>query len=161
MNTTLCEQDGKCIKNASVNHHNKSVHVVEKKFECGICTMKFKTKRDLSGHISKGTHGSYQHDCDMTKNPSKECLEFGAKQCEKFGKLFSVLFPDENITRKQHVFCVVLPKFLRKGTCYRMMKIEQMAEFLHCIYNSLESDRKNQKNRAKRFFGAFKHTRTK
>ena len=93
-----------------------------------------------------------------TKNATTEDLDFGAKKCENFGKLFPVLFPNENITRKHHVLIWTLPKYLKKGTCYRMMKIEQMGdrEYLHCLYNRYENTRKNQKNRAVRFFQCIK-----
>ena len=70
----------------------------------------------------------------------------------RFGIEFPIRFPEENITRKQHVFCIVLPKFILDGTCYKFMKIEQMSEYLHCIYNRLENNRKSEKNRGKRFF---------
>ena len=36
------------------------------------------------------------------------------------------------------------------------MKIEQMCEFLHCLYNKFEKTRKNEKNRGRRFFGCIK-----
>ena len=58
----------------------------------------------------------------------------------------------ESITRKQHVLCFVLPKYIREGTSYRFMKIEQMMEYTHALFNELESTRKSEKNRAKRFF---------
>ena len=32
------------------------------------------------------------------------------------------------------------------------MKIEQMMEYTHALFNELESTRKSEKNRAKRFF---------
>ena len=72
-------------------------------------------------------------------------------QVDRFGELYPVLFPDQTISRKQHVIIFVLPKFLLKGTCYKFMKIEQMCEYLHCLYNSLENTRRTQKNRGLRF----------
>ena len=87
-----------------------------------------------------------------TKNASKDVLEKGAKECIKLGESFPVLFPSESITRKQHVVTFVLPKFLRSGTCYKFLKIEQMCEYLHCLYNGYESSRKNIKYRGRRFF---------
>ena len=73
-----------------------------------------------------------------------------------FAKEFPVLFPNENLTRKQHVLSLILPKYLRQGTCYRMMKVEQMMESLHAQHNKMEKKRKNERNRAKRFYQMIK-----
>ena len=62
------------------------------------------------------------------------------------------MFPEENLTRKQHVLSFVLPKYIREGSCYKFMKIEQMMEYTHAVFNGLENSRKSEKNRAKRFF---------
>ena len=88
------------------------------------------------------------------KNASKEELEIGAKNCEKFGEIYPVLFPNETITRKQHVYCFVFPGYIREGYIYRYLKIEHMGENinLHAKYNRLEKKHQNQKNRGKRFF---------
>ena len=48
------------------------------------------------------------------------------------------------------------PNYILGGTCYKMMKIEQKMENLHAEYNLLENKRKNEKNRAKRFFSLIK-----
>ena len=56
-------------------------------------------------------------------------------------------------------FSIVLPKFILRGTCYKFMKIEQMSEYLHCIYNGFESTRKSEKIEGKGFFPWSKHMR--
>ena len=86
------------------------------------------------------------------KNASKEDLEIGAKKCEKFGELYPVYFPDQTITRKQHVYCVVFPKYIREGKVYRYLKIEHAGENIHAKYNRLEKKHNNQKDRGRRFF---------
>ena len=91
-----------------------------------------------------------------TKNAPKELLENGAKECVEYGHEFPMIFPNETISRKQHVVSFVLPKYILAGTCYKMMKIEQKMENLHAEYNLLENKRKNEKNRAKRFFSRIK-----
>ena len=64
-----------------------------------------------------------------------------------------VLFPDESITRKQHVVSFVLPKYIREGKIYKYMKIlERKSENLHCVFNALERKFVSAVNQAKRFF---------
>ena len=87
-----------------------------------------------------------------TKNASKKLLEKGARQCELFGRLYSLLFETETISRKQHAVAVVLPKFIRACTAYIFFKVEQKAENLHCTYNRLETQYQYVKNKAERFF---------
>ena len=91
-----------------------------------------------------------------TKNALKKLLENGAKECVEYGHEFPMVVPNETIPRKQHVVSFVLPKYIWSGTCYKMMKIEQKMENLHAEYNLLENKRKNEKNRAKRFFSLIK-----
>ena len=73
-----------------------------------------------------------------TKSASQAVLEKGAQQCEKFGEIYPVLFPKESITRKMHVLICILPIYIRLGSVYKFMKIEQKSENLHCIFNGLE-----------------------
>ena len=87
-----------------------------------------------------------------TKNATQDELEEGARNCEMFGEIYPVLFPEETITRKQHVFTWVFPKSIREGSVYMTMKIEQAGENIHAKFNKLESKYKSQKNRGKRFF---------
>ena len=87
-----------------------------------------------------------------TKNASNDELEAGAKEAEMYGHDFPILFPNETLSRKQHVLCFILPKYIREGTCYKFMKIEQKMEYTHALMNNLETTRRNEKNRAKRFF---------
>ena len=49
-----------------------------------------------------------------TKDASKEVLDNAAKECIKFGENFPVMFPEETISRKQHVFVFVLPIFEKR-----------------------------------------------
>ena len=42
--------------------------------------------------------------------------------------------------------------FVRQGTVYKFLKIEQKAENLHCVFNNLERRFLYQKNKAKRYF---------
>ena len=67
-------------------------------------------------------------------------------------KKYPVNFPFHNITRKMHVLSCVMPKFVRQGTVYKFLKIEQKAENLHCVFNNLERRFLYQKNKAKRYF---------
>ena len=90
------------------------------------------------------------------KNASQVELEEGAKNCEVFGELFPVLFPQESITRKQHVLTFVFPKYIRDGSVYMTLKIEHAGENIHAQYNRLENKHKSQKNRGKRFFYAIR-----
>ena len=57
------------------------------------------------------------------KNASQIEQEDGAKNCELFGKLYPVLFPEESITRKQHVLTFVFPKFIREGSVLSLIHI--------------------------------------
>lgn len=86
------------------------------------------------------------------KNATKSELEMGAKYCELFGEIYPVLFPEQTITRKQHVFCFVFPDYLRSGYMYKILKIEHAGENIHAKYNRLEKKHNNQKDRGKRFF---------
>ena len=51
-----------------------------------------------------------------------------------------------------HVLSCVMPKFVRQGTTYKFLKIEQKAENLHCVFNNIERHFLYQKNKAKRYF---------
>ena len=86
------------------------------------------------------------------KNADKKELEEGARNCELFGEKYPVLFPEETITRKQHVLTWVFPKYIREGSVYQYLKIEHAGENIHCKYNRLERKHLNQKHRGRRFF---------
>ena len=74
--------------------------------------------------------------------------------CQKIfrTKTYPVNFPFHYITRKMHVLSCVMPKFVRQGTTYKFLKIEQKAENLHCVFNNIERRFLYQKNKAKRYF---------
>ena len=73
-----------------------------------------------------------------TKNATPRQTEETAQLCEKFTKVFPILYPNESITRKMHVLSIVAPKQIRKFKCYyKMLKMEQMGEYLHCKLNQL------------------------
>ena len=61
------------------------------------------------------------------KNASQYELEDGATNCELFGELY----PDESITRKQHVLSFVFPEYIREGSVYMTLKIEHAGENMH------------------------------
>ena len=61
----------------------------------------------------------------VTKSASQAVLGKGAQQCEKFVEIYPVLFPKESITRKMHVLICILPIYIRHGSVYKFMKIEQ------------------------------------
>ena len=48
--------------------------------------------------------------------------------------------------------CKFIRRFCRQ--VYKFLKIEQMCEYLHCLYNGYESSRKNIKYRGRRFYRA-------
>ena len=74
-----------------------------------------------------------------------------ALEMEKFTFMFPLLFPQENITRKMHVFSMILPGFVRKfKMAYLMLKLEQYTESMHNKLNQAEIRNRNIKNSGKR-----------
>ena len=88
-----------------------------------------------------------------TKNATQTQLEETAKNCELITKIFPVLSPLQSITRKMLVLSFVAPKEILKFKCvYKMLKIEQMGENMHCKLNKLEDNLKHISNKSKRYF---------
>ena len=46
MHYSVCEADGVILKNKSINHHQKSVHITVKSFQCDQCSKNFKNKHE-------------------------------------------------------------------------------------------------------------------
>ena len=53
---------------------------------------------------------------------SPEDLEFGASQSEKFCAVYPINFPTESITRKMHVLSFVIPRHIRSGSAYDVIR---------------------------------------
>ena len=57
--------------------------------------------------------------------PTDKQNELSAKKCEDVSKMFPLLFPEHNLTRKLHVLGIVAPRQIRKHKmAYKMLKIE-------------------------------------
>ena len=57
------------------------------------------------------------------------------------------------MTRKMHVWSVVLPRSIRKhGDYYKYLRLEQAGEAMHHLLNELEIQYGNVKNEAYRFY---------
>ena len=84
-------------------------------------------------------------------NPTTDQNEKTAAYCEMFTKRFPVLFPGKNITRKMHVLSFVAPHQIRtQNLVYKMLKIEQMGEYVHCQINELSRQFASINNTEKR-----------
>ena len=67
-----------------------------------------------------------------------------ANEMSKFTEIFPILFPGENITRKMHVFSLILPIFVRTfKMTHKLLKLEQATESLHHKLNILEQQNLN------------------
>ena len=83
---------------------------------------------------------------------SFEQREEATKACENYTRRFPVLFK-RNMTRKMHVFSIVLPKFIReKGDYFKYLKLEQNGESRHHLLNELEVTHACLKNQSERYF---------
>ena len=65
---------------------------------------------------------------------SDEELENIESLCVKFGEVFPVLFPNENIPRKIHEFIFDVPRFASKHKTLGLLS-EEEGESLHCSMN--------------------------
>ena len=74
------------------------------------------------------------------RSPTKEQVEWGAKECEKFCLLFPVYFPHKNITPKMMELSLVIPTFIRTKPMImnQMFKLEQQGEATHNTLNREE-----------------------
>ena len=80
-----------------------------------------------------------------------------AKACEEFTKVFPLRF-SRPLTRKMHVFSMVLPKHIReKGLYYEFLCLEQAGERAHNRLNKAESIFANIQNEEKRYFKIIKY----
>ena len=92
-----------------------------------------------------------------TKNISDEKNEELANELEKFTFFFPLYFPIQNLTRKMHVFSLVLSKFIRKYKMgYKMLQLEQKTESLHHTLNDLEKGLVSIQNRGERILAAIR-----
>ena len=70
----------------------------------------------------------------LLSKPGKKSMEEReecAQACEKFTKIFPLKF-SRPLTRKMHVFSLVLPKHIReKGLYYEILCLEQAGEHTH------------------------------
>ena len=89
----LCESDGRGYTHRqSMNHHNNTHHS-DVAVSCSICDEVFKSKRDLTIHITKDKHAEKRFACD---------------QCDKsFLKKSNLYRHIENIHEKKLFFCVI------------------------------------------------------
>ena len=86
-----------------------------------------------------------------------EC-EIAAKVCENFCKIFPVIFPKRNLTRKMVEWSFVMPKFIRekKGLMNKILRLEQEGEHLHQMFNALERTLKPLVRKQERYFAMLK-----
>ena len=79
------------------------------------------------------------------KKSTADIEKEAALTCEKFTKVFLILFPKVNITRKMHIISFVLPRVIRQdrtlNMCYKLLQVEQAGERLHHIWNILIQSR--------------------
>ena len=84
-----------------------------------------------------------------------------AKICELYTKRFPILFPECSITRKQHVLSIVAPKQIRQQQIvYKILKLVERGENLHCKLNKLDRQYVNMLNKADRMFFMMKEYET-
>ena len=87
------------------------------------------------------------------KFASKKFHQKTAKICQSYTKRFPILFPEHSITRKMHVLSIVAPKQIREqGLVYKILKLVESGENLHCKLNKLERQYTNVTNRSERMF---------
>ena len=71
---------------------------------------------------------------------SEEQVENASNKCALLGKLWPVLFPHMNVTRKVDGISIGIPKLLKKWKTYLVfIKLEERGEWLHHQYNILEA----------------------
>ena len=69
-------------------------------------------------------------------------------------QVFPLIFPSKNITRKMHVLSCVAPRQIREqASYYKMLKVEQKGEYIHCKFNELGRKFAPIKNKERRYFG--------
>ena len=76
----------------------------------------------------------------FNETPTEEQTEECAKAREEFLKIYPVLFPDSDITRKMFVISMILPIFIRreKAKTFKFISAEEQGETLHKLFNELE-----------------------
>ena len=85
-----------------------------------------------------------------TSNATNSQLEELAETAEKLTILYPVLFPDQNITRKQHCISLVLPEIIRREkNIYKYLKMEQEGERIHKRLNDFKRKLNNRGNKEK------------
>jgi hypothetical protein len=90
-------------------------------------------------------------------NLTDEENESLAQEMEKFTFLFPIHFPEENITRKMHVFSMVLPWYVRKyKMAHLMLKLEQLTESMHNKLNTAENLNRNIRNAGHRLLNCIR-----
>ena len=95
------------------------------------------------------------------KFASTKFHEKTAKICESYTKRFPILFPECSITRKQHVLSIVAPKQIRQQQIvYKILKLVERGENLHCKLNKLDRQYVNMINKADRMFFMMKEYET-
>ena len=76
-----------------------------------------------------------------------------AEICQSYTKRFPILFPEYSITRKMHVLSIVAPKQIREQKLvYKILKLVEAGENLHCKLNKLERQYVNITNKSDRMF---------
>ena len=84
-------------------------------------------------------------------------IEDLAQTCESFTKKFPIYFPGIRITRKMHVLSCVAPRQIREQKKYfKMLKVEQMGEYLHCKFNQLSRQLAPIRNKEQKYFSMIK-----
>ena len=81
------------------------------------------------------------HKFNFTKYPTEQETEEAAKVCEEYMEIFPVLFPKQNLTRKQYIISMIYPIFIRKeplGAMNKFLTLEECGESLHKQLNILE-----------------------
>ena len=89
------------------------------------------------------------------RQPSSEENEALAVECEKWCKVFPVLFPTRSLTRKMAELSLVMPKFVREeepGMINKILRLEQEGESIHAKMNRLEAKFRMILNKSQRYW---------
>ena len=143
----------------------------------GACEKKFH-KESLSGrfkfldcfndrpHMKKRHMEVFSKIANCRKRFSKKFAttkfhEKTAKICESYTKRFPILFPEYSITCKMHVLSIVAPMQIREQQMvYKILKLVERGENLHCKLNKLERQYINMTNKSERMFFIMKEYET-
>ena len=141
--TEVCDECQKSFKTKKdlKSHLN---HVHQEKINCNHCELKFSKKSNLDRHLNKVKNDKGDEEPDVPDNSTSGSKEnsvnmYSCPQCnKKFATQSPVLFPDKNITRKMHVLSFVAQKQIRtQNLVYKMLKVEQIGEYVHSKVNEL------------------------